>query len=224
MRIILLGAPGAGKGTQARFISQAFHIPQIATGDMLREAAHSGHDRIAARVQEIIRGGHLVPDDVVIELIDRRLLQADCKHGFLLDGFPRTIAQADALDERGIDIDCVIEIELEDAEIVRRLSGRRVHPASGRTYHVEFNPPHRDGVDDLTGEPLLQRDDDREYVIRQRLEVYHNKTADLVARYKRQAKRNGMRYITVAGYREIKAIQADILLQLRGRNPYGNAP
>ena len=223
MRIVLLGPPGSGKGTQARFLAQTFHIPQISTGDMLREVAHRGHDKLAVRVQEILQAGHLVPDDIVIDLIDRRLRQADCKAGFLLDGFPRTHVQANALGKHGIGIDCVIAIRMGDAGIVRRLSGRRLHLASGRTYHTEFNPPRRDGVDDLTGEPLVQRNDDHEDVIRRRLQVYHRRTVDLMVYYQQLARHAPMRYIVVDGDQEILAIRAGILRQLRARGGTGHA-
>ncbi len=214
MRIILLGAPGVGKGTQAQFISQTFRIPQISTGDMLREAAH-GTDKLGMRVQKIMRDGQLVPDSIVIDLVEQRLQKSDCKSGFLLDGFPRTIAQAYALDERGIEVDYVIEIRLADDEIIRRLSGRRFHPASGRTYHIEFNPPRRLGMDDVTGEALVQRDDDREDTIKRRLAVYYHATAELIAYYREYSKQHGARYVAVEGNREIQVIQVDIARQLQ---------
>ncbi len=183
MRVILLGAPGAGKGTQAKFITDTYNIPQISTGDMLRAAVKAGTP-LGLQVKEIMQSGGLVSDETIIALIKERILESDCTNGFLFDGFPRTIPQAEALLEANIKIDHVIEIDVPDEEIVKRLGGRRVHEASGRVYHTEFNPPKKDGLDDETGEPLIQREDDREETVRKRLGVYHEQTAPLVNYYK----------------------------------------
>ena len=184
MRLILLGPPGAGKGTQAAFITQKYGIPQISTGDMLRAEIKAGTPR-ALSVKQLIDAGNLVPDDIIIQLVRERLRAADCANGYLFDGFPRTIPQAEAMKANGVRIDHVLEIDVPEAEIVMRMSGRRVHPASGRTYHVKFNPPKVEGRDDLTGEPLILRADDREETVRKRLEVYHRQTEPLVAYYTR---------------------------------------
>jgi adenylate kinase len=179
MRIILLGMPGAGKGTQARFLTEKYGIPQISTGDMLRAAVEAGTP-LGAKAKAYMDRGELVPDEIVIELVKERIRRPDCANGFIIDGFPRTIAQAEALRRSGIDIDYVVEIEVSDDEILRRMSGRLVHPASGRTYHVVFNPPKVPGKDDLTGEDLVQRDDDREETVRNRIASYHSQTKPLV--------------------------------------------
>src|SRR5919109_332610 len=171
MRLILLGPPGAGKGTQAKFITQKFGIPQISTGDMLR-AARAAKTPLGIQAGKIMDAGQLVSDDIILGLVEERLKQPDCKRGYLFDGFPRTIPQADGLKARGVALDYVLEIDVPDEEIITRMSGRRVHPASGRTYHVKFNPPKVEGKDDVTGEPLIQREDDREETVRKRLEVY----------------------------------------------------
>lgn len=190
MRVILLGAPGAGKGTQAQFICQRFGIPQISTGDMLRAAVKAGSE-MGVLVKEVMDSGGLVSDDLIIGLIKERITQDDCTNGFLFDGFPRTIPQAEALVEAGIKIDHVLEIAVMDEEIVARLSGRRVHPGSGRVYHVLHNPPKNAGVDDVTGDDLIQRDDDKEETVRKRLEVYHSQTKPLVEFYRKQEEANG---------------------------------
>ncbi|QGG80349.1 adenylate kinase [Litorivicinus lipolyticus] len=184
MRIILLGAPGAGKGTQAQFICEKFDIPQISTGDMLRAAVKAG-SALGVAAKKIMDAGGLVSDDIIIGLVKDRLLEADCANGCLFDGFPRTIPQAEALRENGVAIDKVIEIHVEDEEIVSRMSGRRVHPGSGRTYHVVFNPPKVEDRDDVTGDALIQREDDHEDTVRKRLSVYHSQTAPLVNFYTR---------------------------------------
>ncbi len=184
MRIILLGAPGAGKGTQAKFIMSSYAIPQISTGDMLR-AAVKAESPLGSQVKDIMASGALVPDDLIISLVKERIAMEDCKNGFLLDGFPRTIPQAEAMRAAGVDIDHVLEIHVDDEEIVKRLSGRRVHPDSGRIYHVEYDQPKVDGVDDVTGEPLIQREDDKESTVRKRLSVYHEQTEPLVDYYKK---------------------------------------
>lgn len=186
MRLILLGAPGAGKGTQAAFICKKFGIPQISTGDMLRAAVKAGTP-LGLEAKKIMESGGLVSDDVIIGLVKERIAQADCAHGFLFDGFPRTIPQADAMKAAQVNLDYVLEIDVPDQAIIERISGRRVHPASGRTYHVKFNPPVTEGKDNETGEPLIQRDDDKEETVRKRLEVYQSQTRPLVDYYSRWA-------------------------------------
>lgn len=186
MRLILLGAPGAGKGTQAQFICERFGIPQISTGDMLRAAVKEGSE-LGLKVKEIMASGGLVSDDLIIALVKERIAQPDCANGFLFDGFPRTIPQADAMKDAQVRIDHVLEIAVPDEEIVKRLAGRRVHPASGRTYHIDHNPPKEDGKDDVTAEPLIQREDDSESTVRNRLSIYHDQTAPLVEYYQQWA-------------------------------------
>lgn len=200
MRIILLGPPGAGKGTQAKFIVEAYSIPQISTGDMLR-AAVKAESPLGLQVKDVMASGGLVSDDLIISLVKERIAQDDCKNGFLFDGFPRTIPQAEALREAGVELDHVLEIYVNDDEIVERLSGRRVHPDSGRIYHVKYNPPRVDGVDDATGEPLVQRDDDKEATIRKRLAIYHEQTEPLVQYYQGLAANgeHGPKYSRVEG-------------------------
>lgn len=190
MRIILLGAPGAGKGTQAKFIMGSYAIPQISTGDMLR-AAVKAESPLGLQVKDIMASGGLVSDDLIISLVKERIAQDDCKNGFLFDGFPRTIPQAEALLAAGVEIDHVLEISVDDEEIVKRLSGRRVHPDSGRIYHEIYSPPKVAGVDDVTGEPLIQRDDDKEATVRKRLAVYHEQTEPLVNFYKKLEQEKG---------------------------------
>ena len=182
MRIILLGSPGAGKGTQAQFLCEHYQIPQVSTGDMLRAAINDG-DELGLRTKEIMDSGQLVSDEVIIGLVKQRIAKPDCEHGFLFDGFPRTIVQAEAIKALGIQIDHVVEIYVDDEEIVKRLSGRRVHPASGRVYHAIYHPPKRVGIDDETGEPLVQREDDKEQTVRARLAVYHEQTKPLLDYY-----------------------------------------
>jgi adenylate kinase len=182
MRLILLGPPGAGKGTQANFVRGKFGIPQISTGDMLRAAVKAGTP-LGLEAKKIMAAGGLVRDDIIIGLVKDRLKEPDCRNGYMFDGFPRTIPQAEAMKEAGVPIDFVLEIDVPDSEIISRMSGRRVHPASGRTYHVKFNPPKVEGKDDVTGEPLIQRDDDREETVLKRLEVYHSQTKALVDYY-----------------------------------------
>jgi len=186
MRLILLGGPGAGKGTQAGFIKEKFNIPQISTGDMLRAAVKAGTP-LGLEAKKIMDAGGLVSDDIILGLVEERLQQPDCANGYLLDGFPRTIPQADGMKARGIDVDYVVEIDVVDEEIVKRMSGRRVHLASGRTYHILYNPPKTEGKDDATGEDLIQRGDDKEETVRKRLEVYHVQTEPLVEYYSRWA-------------------------------------
>jgi adenylate kinase len=196
MRIILLGSPGSGKGTQAQFITERFKIPQISTGDMLRAAVREGTP-LGIEAKKVMDAGGLVSDDIILGLIKERITLPDCNNGFLLDGFPRTIAQAEGLMALGVVIDQVIEIVVEDEDIVKRMSGRRVHPGSGRTYHIEFNPPKTEGVDDVTGEPLIQRDDDKEETVRKRLSVYHEQTKPLVGFYSAPERSN--RFASIEG-------------------------
>lgn len=214
MRIILLGAPGAGKGTQAQFISERFGIPQISTGDMLRAARKAG-TALGKEADRYMSAGELVPDDLIIALVKERITEADCAQGFLLDGFPRTIPQAQALEDAGVEIDHVLEIDVADEEIVKRLSGRRVHEGSGRVYHVEFNPPQREGVDDVTGEALVQRADDEEDTVRKRLEVYHEQTRPLVQFYEElAAKKPGITFHNIPGVGSMDDIRANITAAL----------
>ena len=217
MRLILLGAPGAGKGTQAVFIIEKFGIPQISTGDMLRAAIKAGAP-LGLQAKKFMDAGALVPDDVIIGLVKERIKQVDAAKGFLFDGFPRTIPQADAMKSAGVMLDYVIEIDVEDAEIVKRLSGRRVHPASGRTYHLIFNPPKVPGKDDVTGEELVQRDDDKEATVKNRLAVYHSQTKPLVAYYSNWAKSGAPgapKYVKVAGVGSMESIRDRIFAALK---------
>jgi len=216
MRIILLGAPGAGKGTQAQFICERFGIPQISTGDMLR-AAVKAESELGLQVKAVMASGGLVSDDIIIALIRERIKQDDCANGFLLDGFPRTIPQAEALKDEGIRIDYVVEISVDDDEIVRRLSGRRIHEGSGRVYHVHYDPPKKEGVDDETGEPLIQRADDKEETVRHRLSVYHSQTEPLVAYYSEWASQGdpaAPNHVRVEGVGPLEEIRERILSQL----------
>ena len=187
MKLILLGAPGAGKGTQATFICQKYGIPQISTGDMLRAAVKAGTP-LGIEAKKVMDAGGLVSDDLIINLVKERIAQPDCANGFLFDGFPRTIPQAEAMKEAGVNLDYVLEIDVPFEAIIERMSGRRSHPASGRTYHVKFNPPKEEGKDDVTGEPLVQRDDDKEETVKKRLEVYSQQTRPLVDYYSNWAK------------------------------------
>jgi len=210
MKMILLGAPGAGKGTQAKFLTEAYEIPQISTGDMLRAAVKAGTE-VGLKAKEVMDGGGLVTDDIIIDIVKDRIQEDDCNSGFLFDGFPRTIPQAEALRDAGVDIDVVLEIDVPDDEIVKRLSGRRVHLDSGRVYHVEFNPPAQEGLDDETGEPLIQRDDDTEETVRKRLSVYHEQTLPLVSFYTEMEKNSGaVKFIKINGTASIEVIVADI--------------
>ncbi|MEE4463410.1 adenylate kinase [Azotobacter chroococcum] len=210
MRMILLGAPGAGKGTQARFITEKFGIPQISTGDMLRAAVKAGSP-LGLKVKGVMDSGGLVSDDIIIDLIRERIAQPDCARGFLFDGFPRTIPQAEALRDAGVTIDHVLEIAVDDEEIVSRMSGRRVHPASGRVYHVLHNPPKVSGKDDESGEDLIQREDDKEETVRHRLALYHSQTKPLVDFYQGLAATSGTpRYSRIEGVGSVSEITARV--------------
>ncbi|MFA6144800.1 MAG: adenylate kinase [Sulfuricurvum sp.] len=215
MKIILLGAPGAGKGTQAQFLTKAFDIPQISTGDMLRAAIKAGSE-LGTLAKSVMDAGKLVTDEIIIGLVKERIAQDDCKNGFLLDGFPRTVPQADALKEAGVAIDAVIEIDVPDSEIVKRMSGRRAHLASGRTYHVMYNPPKIEGKDDETGEDLVQRDDDKEEIVLGRLSVYHELTQPLVAYYHGVADADSsVKYVRIDGTQKIDVVEEQILASLK---------
>jgi len=217
IRVILLGGPGAGKGTQANYIKEHFGVPQISTGDMLRSAVKAGTE-LGVMAKKIMDSGGLVSDDIIINLVKERIAQPDCANGFLFDGFPRTIPQADAMKAAGVPIDFVVEIDVADAEIVKRMSGRRVHPASGRTYHIDFNPPKIHGQDDITGESLIQRDDDKEETVRKRLEVYHEQTEPLIGYYSKWSTdggKNAPRYIKIAGIGTVEEIRDLIFAALK---------
>lgn len=215
MKIILLGAPGAGKGTQAQFLTKAFDIPQISTGDMLRAAIKAGTE-LGKLAKSFMDSGKLVTDEIIIGLVKDRITHEDCKNGFLLDGFPRTVPQADALKAAGVAIDAVIEIDVPDSEIVKRMSGRRAHLPSGRTYHIIYNPPKIEGKDDETGEDLVQRDDDKEDIVLDRLSVYHELTQPLVSYYQGVSKADSsVKYIRIDGTQTIDAVEKEILLKLK---------
>jgi adenylate kinase len=216
MRLILLGAPGAGKGTQATFICQEYGIPQISTGDMLRAAVKAGTE-MGLAAKKVMDAGGLVGDDIIIGLVKERISNPDCAKGFLFDGFPRTIPQADALKEAGVKLDCVLEIDVPFEAIIERMSGRRAHVASGRTYHVKFNPPKVEGIDDVTGEPLIQRDDDKEDTVKKRLEVYSAQTRPLVEYYAQWAKTDAAaapKYRAISGQGSVEEIKARALQAL----------
>lgn len=213
MRIILLGGPGSGKGTQAQFITEKYGIPQISTGDMLRAAVRAG-TALGIEAKKVMDAGGLVSDDIILGLIKERIAQDDCKNGFLLDGFPRTIAQAEGLATMGVELDNVLEIAVSDEEIIKRMSGRRVHSASGRTYHIMFNPPKTEGVDDVTGEPLIQREDDKEETVRKRLEVYHQQTKPLVDFYSAKATAGTVEFASIAGVGSVDEITAKVFAAL----------
>lgn len=213
MKIILLGPPGAGKGTQANIIKQHFNIPQISTGDMLRAAVKAGTP-LGKEAKKIMDAGELVSDEIILGLVKERITDDDCANGYLFDGFPRTIAQAEGMQSSGIGIDAVVELQLDDAEIIKRMSGRRIHPASGRSYHVVFNPPRVENRDDETGEPLVQREDDREDTVRKRLEVYHSQTAPLIRYYSDKAAEGSVKYLPVNGADDVNAISETIIKQL----------
>lgn len=213
MRLILLGAPGAGKGTQAQFITEKYNIPQISTGDMLR-AAVKAESELGLQVKEVMASGGLVSDDIIIALVKERITQDDCANGFLFDGFPRTIPQAEAMIDAGVDLDYVVEIAVDDEEIVKRMSGRRVHEASGRTYHAVFNPPKQEGRDDVTGEPLVQRADDEETTVRKRLDVYHEQTEPLVGFYQGLQMDSAPQYVNIPGVGGVEDIRDAIFAAL----------
>lgn len=216
MRLILLGGPGAGKGTQAAFITEYFSVPQISTGDMLRAAVKAG-TALGREAKAVMDAGGLVSDDLILELVKERIVEPDCANGFLFDGFPRTIAQAEALKEQGVGIDYVVEIAVDDSEIIRRMSGRRVHLASGRTYHIEFNPPETAGKDDLTGEELIQREDDQKEVVKKRLEVYHEQTEPLTAYFRAWQEAGdeaAPKFVRIDGIGDVACVREDIVAAL----------
>ena len=216
MRLILLGGPGAGKGTQANFVKEKFQIPQISTGDMLRAALKAGTE-LGKKAKEYMDSGALVPDDVIIGLVEERIQEADCAKGFLFDGFPRTIPQADAMKAAGVAIDAVVDIDVPDEEIIKRMSGRRVHLSSGRTYHIIFNPPKEEGKDDVTGEDLIQRDDDHEETVRTRLDVYHAQTEPLIDYYRNwesSGESGAPHYIRIEGVGKVDEIRDQIFAEL----------
>ena len=209
MKIILLGPPGAGKGTQAEIICKNFSIPHISTGDMLR-AAIANETATGKLAKEIMDAGNLVSDDVIISLVKDRIKDEDCKNGFLFDGFPRTIPQADALENQEIFVNVVLELTLKDELIINRMSGRRVHQPSGRSYHLEFNPPEKDGVDDVTGEPLIQRDDDKPETVKNRLEVYWEQTNPLIVYYRSKSVQTDLKYIEIDGSKTMEKVSSQI--------------
>ncbi|WP_448253514.1 adenylate kinase [Ottowia oryzae] len=216
MKLILLGAPGAGKGTQAAFITQKYGIPQISTGDMLRAAVKAGTP-LGVQAKGVMESGGLVSDELIIDLVKERIAQPDCVNGFLFDGFPRTIPQAEAMKQAGVKLDYVLEIDVPFDAIIERMSGRRSHPASGRTYHVKFNPPKAEGKDDLTGEPLVQRDDDKEETVRKRLQVYNDQTRPLVSYYSEWAGKEpsaAPKYRKISGTGSVEEITARALQAL----------
>lgn len=216
MRVILLGGPGAGKGTQANYIKEKYNIPQISTGDMLRAAVKAGTP-LGVEAKKVMDAGGLVSDEIILGLVDERTRQPDCENGFLFDGFPRTLAQADALKDKGVAIDCVVEIDVDDDEIIRRMSGRRVHLASGRTYHVVFNPPQEEDKDNETGEALVQREDDQEETVKQRLKVYHEQTEPLIeyySRWEKSGEAGAPRYVRIDGIGKVDEIRDAIFAAL----------
>ena len=217
MKIILLGPPGAGKGTQANFIKEEFSIPQISTGDILRSEVRAGTER-GQQLKKIMDAGELVSDDLILEIIKVRITSDDCINGYLFDGFPRTVAQAEGMKANNIDVDYVVELEVDDEEIIRRMSGRRIHMNSGRSYHVTFNPPREEGKDDKTGEPLVQRDDDKEETVRKRLQIYHLQTSPLIDYYSKWADSNDEKapnYYQIDGSQGVIAIRDDIISKLK---------
>ena len=209
MKIILLGPPGAGKGTQAEIICKNFSIPHISTGDMLREAI-ANETATGKIAKEIMDAGNLVPDDVIVSMVKERIKKEDCRNGFLFDGFPRTIPQADALENKEIFVNVVLELTLKDELIINRMSGRRVHQPSGRSYHLEFNPPEKDGVDDVTGEPLIQRDDDKPETVKNRLEVYWEQTDPLIVYYRSKSVQTDLKYIEIDGSKSMEKVSSQI--------------
>jgi adenylate kinase len=222
MKIILLGMPGAGKGTQARYLIEKYGIPQISTGDMLR-AAIKARTPLGLEAKQTMDGGALVPDNLVIELVKARIREPDCAKGFIMDGFPRTLPQAHALREAGVDIDFIVEIEVGDSEILRRMSGRRVHLPSGRSYHVDYNPPKVAGKDDVTGEPLAQRPDDNEETVKKRIVTYHSQTKPLIAYYMKWAETGDPRapkYVNIYGRGSVEHIRDKIFAALAGKRKH----
>ena len=215
MRVILLGGPGAGKGTQANYIKERYGIPQISTGDMLRAHVKAGSE-LGVAAKKIMDEGGLVSDDIIMGMVKERITEDDCKAGYLFDGFPRTIPQAEALKEAGVPVDAVVEIDVPDEEIIKRMSGRRVHLASGRTYHVTFNPPKVEGKDDETGEPLIQRDDDQEETVKARLKVYHDQTKPLISFYGKEAEAGNCKYVKINGVGSVDEIRDGIFSGLDG--------
>ncbi len=215
MKLILLGPPGAGKGTQANFIKDEFAIPQISTGDMLRTAVKVGTG-LGLQIQQVMESGELVSDTLILNLVKERIAEDDCKKGYLFDGFPRTVAQAEGMVALGIDIHYVVEIKVDDEQIIKRISGRRCHLPSGRTYHIEFNPPRVEGKDDVTGEVLVRREDDREETVRNRLNVYHAQTSPLIKYYMEKAGEMGsdIKYISVDGSQKVNDVAQDIIFAL----------
>ena len=209
MKIILLGPPGAGKGTQAEIICKNFSIPHISTGDMLREAI-ANETATGKIAKEIMDAGNLVPDDVIVSMVKERIKKEDCRNGFLFDGFPRTIPQADALENQEIFVNVVLELTLKDELIINRMSGRRVHQPSGRSYHLEFNPPEKDGVDDVTSEPLIQRDDDKPETVKNRLEVYWEQTNPLIVYYRSKSVQTDLKYIEIDGSKSMEKVSSQI--------------
>ena len=209
MKIILLGPPGAGKGTQAEIICKNFSIPHISTGDMLREAI-ANETATGKIAKEIMDAGNLVPDDVIVSMVKERIKKEDCRNGFLFDGFPRTIPQADALEKQEIFVNVVLELTLKDELIINRMSGRRVHQPSGRSYHLEFNPPEKNGVDDVTGEPLIQRDDDKPETVKNRLEVYWEQTNPLIVYYRSKSVQTDLKYIEIDGSKSMEKVSSQI--------------
>jgi len=217
MKLILLGPPGAGKGTQANFIKEEFNIPQISTGDMLRAAVKGGTAKGKA-LKKVMDAGDLVSDELILDIVKDRISADDCRNGYLFDGFPRTIAQAEGMRENDINVEYVVEIQVEEQEIIKRMSGRRIHPGSGRSYHIEFNPPQVNGKDDLTGEALIQREDDAEETVRKRLEVYHTQTVPLVEYYQKMEKnpgKNAPKYYSVNGSDNVNSVRDNIIHKLK---------
>jgi adenylate kinase len=213
MRLILLGPPGAGKGTQAKLITEQFHIPQISTGDMLRAAITAG-SKLGKAAKQIMDAGELVSDDIIIGLVLERIAAEDCRNGFLFDGFPRTLAQAEAIARNGIGIEHVVEINADQEEIIKRISGRRIHSASGRSYHIDYHPPKQEGRDDVTGEPLIQREDDQEKTIRNRLDVYQKQTKPLIEYYRNLANSNKLKYHVIDGMQSVEQVKQAIATAL----------
>jgi len=216
MRAILLGGPGAGKGTQANYIKDRYDIPQISTGDMLRAAVKAGTP-LGIEAKKVMESGGLVSDEIILGLVGERIQEADCANGFLFDGFPRTLAQADALKSQGVNIDCVVEIDVDDDEIIKRMAGRRVHLASGRTYHIIYNPPKVEGKDDETGEDLIQREDDHEDTVRERLRIYHEQTEPLIQYYTQWSEsgtENAPGYVKINGIGKVEEIRDQIFAGL----------